>query len=342
MIDRSMKVSPTMRQHAVSCMAIVGRFASVSALLLTLTASVAWGQAWPAKPVKIIVPFTPGSGTDIIARSVAEKLTNALGQPFLIENKPGAGGTIGASQVANSPADGYTLLVHSAGHAANAAIYQNLNYDTVNDFAGISLLATLPNVMVVPATGRYKTVAEVIAAAKAKPGTLNYASAGAGSATHMNAEKFRASAQFDALHIPFKGTPEALTETMAGRIDFFFAPLVSALPLIKDKKLTALAVGSAKRSPLLPDVPTTVEAGVANSEFNFWIGMLAPASTPREIIARLNQEVQKALQLPEIRERFASLGAEPQPTSAAEFDAFIKTEVATLGAIVKSAGIKAN
>jgi tripartite-type tricarboxylate transporter receptor subunit TctC len=158
----------------------------------------------------------------------------------------------------------------------------------------------------------------------------------------MNAEKFRASAQFDAQHIPFKGTPEALTETMAGRVDYFFAPLVSALPLIKDKKLIALAVGSAKRSALLPEVPTTVEAGVPDSDFNFWIGLLAPADTPREIVARLNQEVQKVLQLAEIKERFAKLGAEPQPTSAAQFDAFIKTEVSALGGIVKAAGIKAN
>ncbi len=311
-------------------------------MLAAVAAPAAWAQAWPNKPVKIIVPFTPGSGTDIIARTIGEKLSTAFGQPFLIENKPGAGGTIGASQVAKSPADGYTLLVHSAGHAANAAIYANLNYDTVNDFAGISLLATLPNVLVVPANGPYRSVAELIAAGKAKPGTLNYASAGSGSATHMNAEKFRASAQFDAQHVPFKGTPEALTETMAGRIDYFFAPVVSALPLIKDKKLTALAVGSAKRSVLLPDVPTTVEAGVANSDFNFWIGMLAPANTPKDIVARLNQEIQKTLQLPEVKERFASLGAEPQPTSAAQFDAFIKAEVASLGAIVKAAGIKAN
>jgi tripartite-type tricarboxylate transporter receptor subunit TctC len=343
MMYRFMKTQPNMQKSTANRGAIGRRLAIVAGLVLlaSATAPAAWAQAWPSKPVRIIVPFTPGSGTDIIARSVGEKLSAALGQPFIIDNRPGAGGTIGASQVAKSPADGYTLLVHSAGHAANAAIYPNLNYDTVNDFAGISLLATLPNVMVVP-PGRYKNVHDVIATAKAKPGTLNYGSAGAGSATHMNAEKFRASAQFDAVHVPFKGTPEALTETMAGRIDFFFAPLVSALPLIKDKRLTALAVGSAKRSSLLPDVPTTVEAGVPNSEFNFWIGMLAPANTPKDVIARLNQEVQKVLQLPEVRERFASLGAEPQPTSAAQFDAFIKSEVVSLGAIVKAAGIKAN
>ena len=342
MFDRLMKApqkTPAMNRNA-SCrrLAIVAGLVAMAAAI----APTAWAQAWPSKPVKIIVPFTPGSGTDIIARTVGEKLSAAFGQPFLIENKPGAGGTIGASQAAKSPADGHTLLVHSAGHAANAAIYANLNYDTVNDFAGISLLATLPNVMVVAANSPYKSVADVIDAAKAKPGTLNYASAGNGSATHMNAEKFRAGAQFDAVHVPFKGTPEALTETMAGRIDYFFAPLVSALPLIKDKKLTALAVGSAKRSPLLPDVPTTVEAGVAGSDFNFWIGMLAPANTPRDVVARLNQEIQKILQLPEVRERFSSLGAEPQPTSAAQFDTFIKAEVTSLSAIVKAAGIKAN
>jgi tripartite-type tricarboxylate transporter receptor subunit TctC len=299
-------------------------------------------DAWPTKTIKIVVPFTPGSGTDIIARVVGERLSTALGQTVIVENKPGAGGTIGASQVAKAPADGYTLLVHSAGHAANAAIYPNLNYDTVNDFAGITILATLPNVMITGMDRGYRNVADVIAAAKAKPGALNYGSAGVGSATHMNAEKFRANAQIDAVHVPFRGTPEAITEVIGGRLDYFFAPLVSALPSIKERKVIPLAVGSSKRSSLLPDVPTTIEAGVPNSDFNFWIGMLAPARTPKDIVERLNQEVQKILQMPDVKARFASLGAEALPMSSAQFDAFVKTEVSSLGAIVKNAAIKPN
>ncbi|SNS11688.1 Tripartite-type tricarboxylate transporter, receptor component TctC [Noviherbaspirillum humi] len=307
----------------------------------TLPALVHAQDTWPSKPIRIIVPFTAGSGTDIIARSVGEKLSQSLGQPVIVENKPGAGGTVGASQVAKSPADGYTLLVHSAGHAANAAIYGNLNYDTVNDFVGISLLATLPNVLVV-APNTYKSVAELVNAAKAKPGSINYASAGNGSATHMNAEKFRAGAKFDGTHVPYKGTPEAMSDTASGRVDFFFAPMVSALPMIKDKRLVPLALGSAKRSDQLPDVPTTVEAGVPNSDFNFWVGMLAPAKTPPEVVQRLNSEVQKILRMPDIKTRFSTLGAEPQPMDSAQFNTFIKSEVTSLGNLVKNAGIKPN
>jgi tripartite-type tricarboxylate transporter receptor subunit TctC len=205
----------------------------------------------------------------------------------------------------------------------------------------VTPLASLPNVMVVR-PGRYKAVQDVVKAAKANPGKLNFGSAGNGSATHMNAEKFRAAAGFDAVHIPFKGTPEALSETMAGRLDFFFAPIVSALQLIKEGKLTALAVGTAKRTALLPDVPSTLELGYAGSDFNFWIGLFAPAKTPRDIVNRMNQEVAKALQLPEVRERFATLGAEPFSMKPEEFDAYVASEIELNGRIVKAAGIKAN
>ena len=252
-----------------------------------LTAPSALGQPFPSKPIHLVVAFTAGSATDIIARAIGDTMAKSLGQPVVIDNKPGAGGTIAAASVAKAEPDGYTYLIHSAGHAVNPAIYSNLTYDTLKDFAGVSTLANLPNVLVVP-PGRYKTVAEIVDAAKANPGKLNYGSAGAGSATHMNAEKFRAVAGFDAVHVPFKGTPEALSETMAGRLDFFFAPIVSALQLIKEGKLTALAVGTAKRAALLPDIPSTVELGFAGSDFNFWIGLFAPAKTPREIVNRMN------------------------------------------------------
>jgi len=315
---------------------------TILAAAAAASAGPSWAQAWPSKPIRFIVPFTAGSGTDTIGRTVGERLSKALGQPVIIENKPGAGGTIGASQVAKSPGDGYVFLVHSAGHAANPAIYTKVNYDTINDFAGISMLATLPNVLVVPSSSPYRSVEDLVKDARAQPGKLSYGSAGNGSATHLNAEKFRASARFDAMHVPYKGTPEALTDTASGRIDFFFAPLVSALSMIKDKRLTPLAVGSAKRSEQMPDVPTTIEAGVPNSDFNFWIGLLAPANTPPDIVQRMNSEVQKILKDPGVKSRFASLGAEPQPMESAQFNAFIKSEVASFASLVKASNIKAN
>jgi tripartite-type tricarboxylate transporter receptor subunit TctC len=317
----------------------------LSRLLLSLVALFASAAAiaqpaWPDKPIRIIVPFTAGSGTDIIARTMAEPMSRALGQPIVIENRPGAGGTIGASQVAKSAPDGYTLLVHSAGHVANAAIYPSLPYDTLKDFAGVTPLASLPNVLIVAPSKGFKNVQDLVDKARASPGTLNYGSAGNGSATHMNAEIFRMSAKFDAQHVPYKGTPEAMTETATGRIDFFFAPMSASLPLIKDGRLQALAMGTAQRSPLLPDVPTTVEAGYPQSDYVFWVALLVPAATPRPIIDRLNAEALKALASPEIKEKLAVLGAEPMTMSPNAFDAFLKSETARMAQVVKTAGIR--
>jgi tripartite-type tricarboxylate transporter receptor subunit TctC len=297
-------------------------------------------QNYPTKQLTIIVPFTAGSATDVIARLVAERLGKDLGQPVVVDNRPGAGGTIGANMVAKATPDGYTLLVHSNAHAANPALYEQIAYDTIGDFAGVTTLATLPNVLIVATSTDYKSVANLVAAARKNPGKLNYASAGSGSATHINAEKFRFQAKFDALHVPFKGTPPAVTETMTQRVDFMFAPIVSALPQIKNGKLRALAVGSAHRTQLLPDVPTTVEAGVPGSEFNFWIGLLAPAKTPPEIVKKLHDSVAKALDLPEVKARFAALGAEPHTMQPDQFNDYIKTEKAELGAVIKKAGVR--
>ena len=327
-------------------MNMLRRFA---ALLAALAASFALaqplhstgsGQAYPDKPIRVIVPFTAGSGTDIVARTVGEFMSRSLKQPIIIENRPGAGGTLGAAQVARSAPDGYTLLVHSAGHVANAAIYPNLPYDTIRDFAGVTPLASLPNVLIVAPAKGLRGVQDLVDRARASPGALNYGSAGNGSATHMNAEIFRLSAKFTAQHVPFKGTPEAMTEIAAGRLDFFFAPLSSALPLIRDGRLQALAVGTAQRSPLLPDVPTTTEAGFAQSDYVFWVALFAPAATPRAIVDRLNAEALKALASPEAREKLAVLGAEPMPMSPAVFDAFIQSEAARMAQVVKSAGIQ--
>jgi tripartite-type tricarboxylate transporter receptor subunit TctC len=314
----------------------------VTLLAATLVAGLAMAQgAWPTKPIRMIVPFTAGSGTDIVGRTVAEAMGRSLGQTIVVENKPGAGGTIGAAYVAKSDPDGYTLLIHSSGHALNPFIYTNLPYDTTKDLTGVTTLAALPNVMVVPPRRGWKSVADVIAAAKAKPGQLNYASAGVGSATHMNAEKFKLRAGIDAVHVPFKGTPEALTEIIAGRDDWFFAPLTSALPLVQQGKLQALAVSTAQRSPALPDVPTTLEAGVPDSDYTFWVGMIVPAATPPALVQRLHDEAIKALALPDVRERLAKLGAEPFTMQPAAFNAYIRTEMESAGQIAKAAHLKA-
>jgi tripartite-type tricarboxylate transporter receptor subunit TctC len=298
-------------------------------------------QPYPSKPLRLIVPFTAGSTTDIIARGVADRLGAGLGQNLIVDNRAGAGGTIGAAVVASANPDGYTLLVHGSSHTVNPAMYAKLPYDTVRDFAGITPLASLPNVLVIAPSKGIRSVKELIAAAKARPGSINYASAGAGSATHLNAEKFRFRAGFEGTHIPFKGSPDALVEVMTGRVDIYFCPVAPALPLIREGRLIGLAVGSPKRSSVLPDVPTTAEAGVPGSEYNFWIGMLAPGHTPRAIVARLYHETQNALSSPEVRKRFADLGADPMTMTPAEFDAHIERELAVNIAVARAAGFKA-
>jgi tripartite-type tricarboxylate transporter receptor subunit TctC len=316
--------------------------AGLALLMLGLLQPIAaTAQDYPVKPIRFVIPFTAGSGTDIIGRAVAQAMQKSLGQTIVVENKPGAGGTLAAGLVVKGEADGYTVLVHSAGHALNPAIYPNLNYDTVNDFAGVTTLASLPNVLVVPPQRGWKTVSDLIEAAKAKPGALNYASAGSGSATHLNAEKFRLLSGIEAVHVPFKGTPEALTEIAAGRLDWFFAPLASALPLLRDGRLLALAVSTHQRSAQLPAVPTTIEAGLPNSDYLFWVGMLVPAKTPRAIVQRLADEAAKALATQEVSDRFAALGAQALPMKPEQFDSFIKSEIDAAARIAKAARLQA-
>ncbi len=306
-----------------------------------LCATLVHSQSYPAKPVKIVVPFTAGSATDILARTFGQKLSEIWGQPVIVENHPGAGGTIGAAIVAKSAPDGYTLLVHSAAQAYNPSIYTNLSYDTVKDFVEIVPLAGQPNVLVVaPATG-YKTVGELIAAAKKKPGELNFASAGTGSGTHINGEKFRLAAGIDVVHIPYKGTPEALTDTMTGRVTYFFSPISAALPNVREGKLVALGVSTAKRSSALPNVPTIAESGLPGFDYNLWVGMFAPAGTPADIVDKINRDVGRVLQTPEVKERLAALGAEAMPMSPAEFRRFVRDEIDDSAKVIKGAGIKA-
>ena len=310
------------------------------ALAIAFAALPAAAQTYPDKAVHIIVPFTAGSATDVVARAVAQVMSKNMGQPVVVENKPGAGGTIGAAQVAKSAPDGYTLLANSSAHTVNPSIYPNLTYDTAKDLVAVSLLAQQPNMMVVSPTKGWKTAADLVKAAKAQPGKITYASAGTGSGTHMNAEKFKLSAGIDALHIPYRGTPEALSDTMNGRTDYFFSPVIAALSMVRDGRVIALAAGSAKRSSVLPDVPTTEEGGFKGSAYNFWSGLFAPAGTPPALIARLNAEVRKALDSPEVKDRLGALGTDIAPTTPAEFDRMVALELVENAVLVKEAGIK--
>ncbi len=314
----------------------------IVAAAATILASAASAQSFPNKPIRLVVPFTPGSSTDITARAVGERLSAALGQPVVVENRPGAGGKIGGEIVANAAPDGHTLLVNSSAHTANPALYKDMPFNTATAFAGVTPLVNLPNVLIIAPSKNIKTVQELVTYAKAKSGQLNFASAGVGSATHMNAEKFSARAGITHTHIPYKGTPEAMTDVMEGRVDVFFAPVNAALANIQAGKFVTLAVGSAQRSEILPNVPTTEEAGVKDSAYNFWVGMLAPARTPREIVNKLNEETVKALQGPELTARFKALGAAAWPMKPEAFDAYIKDEIASIADIVRTAKIELN
>jgi tripartite-type tricarboxylate transporter receptor subunit TctC len=298
-------------------------------------------QTFPSKTIKLISGATAGSASDIIARSIAEKLQNEFGVSVIVENKPGAAGTLAIQTILNSPADGHSVFVYTGAHTV-LPLLNKVSYDPVKDFSAVVPLAVVPNVMVVSPNKGYKSVKDVVAAAKNMPGQLNYASAGLGSATHMSAEKFKLATGIEAVHVPYKGSPEAITETMTGRIDYFFAPLVSALPMIKAGKLIPLAVSTPKRSSQLPDVPTLAEAGVAKSEYLFWIGMLVSSKTPRDIVNKLNQSTLKALQDNEVKERLVSLGAEALPMTPEQFDQLIKDELTANAVVIKAAGIKAD
>ena len=313
--------------------------ATASAAALA-TAGVRAQQGYPTKPIKFVIPFTAGSSTDIMGRTIAERMAVSLGQPVVIENRPGAGGTIAATAVAKSDPDGYTVLVHSGSHAVNPAIYTNLQYDTLKDFTNVGGLGAVPNIIIAP-QGRYKTLKDLVAAAKARPNQLNFASAGIGSATHLNAEKFMLVADIDLQHVPFKGTPEAVTEIVGGRLEFYCAPINAALGLIKDGKVAALATSGARRSPLLPDVPTSIEAGFPDSDFSLWVGAFLPSKTPPAIVQRLHAEIQKAAATPEVKDRYLKTGTDAMPMSQPEFDAFVRKEIEISARIAKRAKMQA-
>ena len=284
-------------------------------------------ETWPNEPIHIIVPFTPGSATDVVTRIVAEAMSQNLGQPIIVDNRPGAGGTIGAGQVARAEPSGYTLLANSSGHTVNPAIYPDMTYDTRVDLRAITMLAQQPNILVAAPSRGWKTAADYARAAMAVPGKLSYATAGTGSGTHMNAEKFRLSAQIGVVHVPYRGTPEALRDTMNGVTDICFCPIVAALPMIRQGRVVALANGSPKRSSVLPALATTEEQGFADSGYTFWVGLFAPAGTPRTVIDRLNAEARRALESPEVRERLLALGTDPSPTTPLELEWMVKQEI---------------
>lgn len=307
-------------------------------------ATMAQAQGWPTRQaIRAVVPLTAGSATDIVARIVLEQVSSQIGQAIVVENRVGAAGTIGTGAAAKAEPDGYTILVNSSSHTVFPSTFTSLPFNVARDFAAVLPLASIPTVLVVSPNKGYASLRDFVAAAKARPGSMNFASAGIGNSTHFAAERFRLSAGIDAVHVPFKGAPEALTEIMGERVDFYFSPVPPALSLARDGKLKVLAVGSARRSSVLPDVPTTLESGFPDSNYEFWVGAFLPAATPRDIIERLRREIATALQSPAVQNKFKEIGADPMPLAPGEtFDDYVRREIDLNAALVKAAGIKPN
>ena len=312
----------------------------VFALFAALASLAVQAQAWPTKAVRVVVSLPAGSATDIVGRAVAERLSAQLGQPFVVENRVGASGSIAQALVAKADPDGYTILVFSSSATVVPSTVPNLPFDVIKDFSGITVLANTPLALAVSPARGFKSVKELVDYAKANPGKLNYATVGTGSGTHLNAERFRLGANIQAQQVPYKGTPEALTDLIAGRVDYCFCPISNVLPMAKEGKLGMIAVGSGRRASGAPDTPTTEEAGVPNSAYNFYVGMAVPSKVPRDIVAKLHAEVAKAVLSPEMKDRFAKLSVDAQVLTPEQFDAQLRDEVASNAALVKAAGIK--
>lgn len=324
-----------------STLALLGTAALAGASLLPHSALAQTDGAWPAKPIKWVVPFPPGGAMDVIARTLGEKAGRTLGQPFVIENRPGAGGNIGADAVAKSPADGYTIMITSIGMATNKALYPRLSYDPQKDFAPVSLLAVVPNVLVVNASKTAdKSVADVIARAKRDPGKLTYASAGNGTSIHLAGEVFASMAGLNLLHVPYKGSGPAVTDMLGGQVDLMFDSITSARPHIQAGKLRALGVTSAKRSATLPDVPTIAEAGVPGYEVSPWFAVFAPAGTPQAIVAKINAALIDAMKQPDTLAKFETIGAEPIGSTPQQLATHLDKELARWGKLIKERNIR--
>ena len=318
-------------------------FATVVATGIAFAAPGIAGQStqnFPTKPVRLIVPFTAGSATDLLARRVAAKMTDNWGQQVVVDNRSGGGGTLATAIVAKATPDGYTLLVHSIAYAMNAALYSKLPYDPITDFAPVGKISISTSLLVVsPALG-VKSVKELIALAKQKPGQLNYASSGVGSGTHLNGEQFRFGAGIDVVHVPYKGVPEVLVDVMTVRIHYFLSPLVPALPFIRDGRLLPLAVTTGRRTPVLPDVPTMAEAALPGYEFQAWFGVFAPARTPRPVVEQISKEIARVVDLPDVQKQFVNQGEEGRSNTPEEFNRFVRAEIEKYRRIVKQANIR--
>jgi tripartite-type tricarboxylate transporter receptor subunit TctC len=319
------------------------RYAVMAALIAcaAVTAvAAALAQNWPSKPIHVFIPFSAGSATDIIPRAVFDRLSSELGTPFVVENRGGAGGTIGVGAVVHAEPDGYTILANSSAHTVAPWVVPNIPYDTAKDLSAVVAFGKNANVLVVSPAKGWKTAADLVAAAKAKPGSFNFGSAGLGTATHMAAERFRLSAGFQATHVPYKGGPEALTDVIAGRVDFYYCPISTAIPLVREGRLVALAVSTPTRASSLPEVPTSVEAGYPDSDYTVWYGVFMPAKTPRAIVETFAAATTKVLQTPAMEQKLAQLALDPMPMKPVEFDKFVAEEIAANGKLVAAAGIK--
>ena len=316
----------------------------LAALALSIAFPVlAHAQAYPSQPIKMIVPFTAGGTTDILARTIGQKLSEAWRQPVIVENRPGAGGNIGADVVAKAKPDGYTILMGTIGtQAINASLYSKMPYDAAKDFAPVTLVAMVPNVLVVHPAVNARTVGELVALAKAKPGELNFASSSTGGSPHLSGEMFKQMTGANIVHVPYKGSAPAITDLLGGQVSLMFDNLPSALPQVKAGKLRALGVTSARRSQAAPDIPTIAESGVPGYEVDSWFGILAPAATPKEIVSKLNVEIVRILKIPEVRERLLEQGAEPVGDTPEQFAEHIRKETVKWARVVKASGAKAD
>jgi tripartite-type tricarboxylate transporter receptor subunit TctC len=316
----------------------VVKWSCVVAMVLVCFAAQA--EVWPSRLIRAVIPFGAGSATDVVPRLVFDRLAAELGQPIVIENRTGAGGTLGTSAVAKADPDGYTILAHSSALTIAPAIFPNLNYDAAKDLSSVLMLGTSANVMIVPVTRPWKTVQDFITEAKAKPGSISFGSVGIGSATHISGEKFRLAAGIEATHVPYRGGSEVITDILGGRIDFYFCPLSTALPLIREDRVRALVVSTPKRAADLPDVPTPDEAGLKGADTEIWYGVFVPAKTPREIVDRLHAAGTKVLTEPAMQESLKKLGVEALAMTPAEMDDLIVRDTAANAEVIKAAGIK--
>lgn len=323
---------PTMKQRRIVLLVI----ATLAAVSWAYSAA---AQDWPARSVLVVSPFAAGSANDTVARIVLDQVGRQTGQPFVVENRPGGGGVVGVASVVRAEPDGYTLLLSSASMSSAVILHKSLPYDELNDLEPVAMLSTQPSVLVAAPGKGFRSVADLVGAAKARPGALNFASAGIGSASHIAGERFRLAAGLNVQHVPYRGPVEALADLMTGRIDFYFLPIAPALSLIKQGKVVALAVSTRQRVQLLPDVPTIAEAGYPNAEYLFWGGVSAPAKTPRAIIEKLNGEVNKALVMPAIEEKLKNLGVQPEPMTPDQFAKFFAGDVAAMVKLGKDANI---